>query len=224
MQITVAMAHLAGRTAPVEQLCHGSQPALPFLENAVDLLGAETGVARGCETAILELGKIGHLRRAAVVKTPLRGSVEPGNMIGELIHRVPIEVARLGKRIEEQGLIEPPHHDDPIESLAMRRKADSAVCAAEKAANLLVKRRRGALVQDQLGLASAPPQIRGRKVEIGVGYCALQLEDAVARDENQRSVRFDNLDAIRSRTVGGRVLQKGDDVPLIFAQERFYKV
>ena len=53
---------------------------------------------------------------------------------------------------------------------------------------------------------------------------ALQLEDPLARDKNQRSVGFDDLDAIHSRTVGGRVLQKGNCVPLIFAQERIYSV
>jgi len=96
-----------------------------------------------------------------------------------------VEATRLGQRIEQQVLIEPPHHDDPIESLAVRRKADGASGAAEEAANLLVKRWRGAPVQYQFGFAGAPSQIRGRKVEIGIPYCPLQLEDAIACDKDQ---------------------------------------
>ena len=190
----------------------------------VDLITAEAGTARGCEAAILHLGKFGHLRRAAALNTPLGGGVKLGNMVGELIHHLPIEATRLGEGIEQQRLIETPHHDDPIESLAVRREADSAVGPSEEAPNLLIKRRRGAPVEDQLGLAGAPPEIRGRKVEIGVRYRALQLEDTLACDKNQRSMRFDDLDAIHSRTIGGRILQEGDDVPLIFAQERVYSV
>ena len=49
---------------------------------------------------------------------------------------------------------------------------------------------------------------------------ALQLEDALARDKNQRSMRFDDLDAVHARPMGGGIPQIGDDFPLIFAQER----
>jgi hypothetical protein len=37
-------------------------------------------------------------------------------------------------------------------------------------------------------------------------------------------VGFDDLDAIHARPVGGRIPQKGDDVLLIFTQERIYSV
>jgi len=37
-------------------------------------------------------------------------------------------------------------------------------------------------------------------------------------------VGFDDLDAIHAQPVGGRILKKGDDVPLIFAQGRIYSV
>ena len=178
----------------------------------------------GCEAPILHLGKFGHLRRAATLNTPLGGGVKPGNMIGQLIHHLPIEATRRGEGIEQQRLIETPHHDDPIESLAVGREADSAVSPSEEAPNLLIKRRRGAPVEDQLGLAGAPPEIRGRKVEIGVRYRALQLADMLACDKNQRSMRFDDLDTVYSRTVGGRVLKERNDVSLIFAQERVYSV
>ena len=151
---------------------------------------------------MLHLGKAGHFRRAAMVEVPLGGSVKLGNMVGELIHYVPIEATRLGECIEQQRLVETPHHDDPIESLAVRRKADGSVRAPKDATNFLVKRRRGAPVEAKLGLAGAPPKIRGRKVEIGVRYRALQLEDALASDKNQRSMCLDDLDAIHSRTVG----------------------
>jgi hypothetical protein len=106
-------------------------------------------------------------------------------MVGEVIHDLPIEATRLGERIEQQGLIEPPHHDDPIDSLAVRRETYGAVGVAEEAANLLVERRRGAPVQDQFGFAGAPPKIRARKVEIAVRYRALQFEDALASDKDQ---------------------------------------
>ena len=155
---------------------------------------------------------------------PLGGSVKPGNMIGQPIHYLPIEAAGRGERIEQQRLIEPPHHDDPVESLAVRRKANGAVSPAEETPNLLIKRRRGAPVQEQFGFAGAPSEIRGREVQIGVGYRALQLEDALARDEDQRSVSFQDFDAIHSRAVGGGVFQKGDRVLLIPAQERLYRI
>jgi hypothetical protein len=145
-------------------------------------------------------------------------------MVGQLIHHLPVEATRFREGIEEQRLIEPPHHDDPIESLAIRRKADVAVRAAEKAANLLVKRRRGAPVQELFGFAGAPPEICGREVEIRIRYRSLELEGALACEKNQRSMGFDDLDAIYSGTVGGRIFKKGDDVSLIFAQERLYKV
>jgi hypothetical protein len=78
-------------------------------------------------------------------------------MVGKPIHYVPIEAARLGECIEQQGLVETPHHDDPIDSLAARREADGAVSPPEEAPNFLVERRRRAPVQDQFGFASAKP-------------------------------------------------------------------
>ena len=120
-----------------------------------------------------------------MVKVPLGGGVKLGDMIGEPIHYVAIEATRLGERIEQQVLLEPPHHDDPIDSLAVRRETDGPISPAEEAPNLLVKRRRGAPVQDQFGFAGAPSQIGGRKVEIGVCYRALQLDDAVACYKDQ---------------------------------------
>jgi len=159
-----------------------------------------------------------------MVEALLGGSMKLGDMVGELIHYVPLEATRLGEGIEQQGLIETPHHDDPIESLAVRREADRAVSPSVEAPNLLIKRRRGPPVEDHLGLASAPPEIRGRKVEIGVRYRALQLADTLACDKNQRRMRFDDLDTIYSRTMGGRIPQEGDYVSLIVAQERVYSV
>jgi hypothetical protein len=172
----------------------------------------------------LHLGKVGHFRRAAMVEMPLSGSVKLRNMIGKPIHCVPIEATRLGECVEQQALIETPHHDDPIESLAVWRETDGAASPSEEAPNLLIKRWRGAPVEDQLRLAGPSSQIRGRKVEIGVCYRALQLEDTLASDKDQRSVGFDDLDAIHARPVGGRVLKRRNDVPLIFAQERIYSV
>jgi hypothetical protein len=106
-------------------------------------------------------------------------------MVGELIHYVPIEATRLGERIEQQGLIETPHYDDPIDRLAVRRETYAAVSPVEEPPNLLIKRRRGAPVENQLRLAGAPPEIRGRKIEIGIRYRSLQLEDAVTCDKDQ---------------------------------------
>jgi hypothetical protein len=106
-------------------------------------------------------------------------------MVRKLIHYVPIEATRLGERIEQQGLVETPHHDDPIDRFAARRETDGAVSPPKEPPNFLVKRRRGAPVEGQLRLAGAPSQIHGRKVEIGIGYRALQLEDPLARDKDQ---------------------------------------
>jgi hypothetical protein len=159
-----------------------------------------------------------------MIEALLGRSVELGNMVGELIHYVPLEATRLGEGIEQQALIETPHHDDPIESLAVWRETDGAASPSEEAPNLLIKRWRGAPVEDQLRLAGPPSQIRGRKVEIGVCYRAFQLEDTLASDKDQRSVGFDDLDAVHARPVGGRVPKKRNDVPLIFAQERIYSV
>ena len=83
---------------------------------------------------------------------------------------------RLGERIEQQGLVETPHHDDPIDRLAVRRKPMAPSAAAEDRPNFLIKRRRGAPVEDQFGLAGAPPQIRGRKVEIGIFTARFSLK------------------------------------------------
>src|SRR5205823_741082 len=124
---------------------------LPFFQNALQSIRTEAAAGRGFEAAMLHLGKAGHFRRAAMVEVPLGGSVKLGNMVGKLVHYVPIEATRLGERIKQQGLVETPHHDDPIESLAVRRKADGVVGAAEEAANLLVKRWRGAPVEDEFG-------------------------------------------------------------------------
>jgi hypothetical protein len=224
MQIAVAMAHSTCCTATVEELRQTRDLFLPSLPNTLHPIRAEAGTARGCEAAILHLGKVGHFRPAAMVKALLGRGVKLGNMVGEMIHYVPIEATRLGEGIEQQGLIETSHHDDPIESLAVRRKADGAVSPPEEAPNLIINRRRGAPVKDQFRLAGAPPEIRGRKIEIGVRYRALKLEDALAGDKNQGSVGFDDLDTIHFWTVGGRILQKSNDFPLIFAQERIYSV
>jgi hypothetical protein len=37
-------------------------------------------------------------------------------------------------------------------------------------------------------------------------------------------MRFDDLDTIYSRTMGGRIPQEGDYISLILAQERVYSV
>src|ERR1700720_2410708 len=65
MQIAVAMAHLTGCTAAVEQLRQSCDPFLPFLPNALHSIPTEAGTTRGCETAILHVGEVRHLRRAA---------------------------------------------------------------------------------------------------------------------------------------------------------------
>ena len=179
------MAHLAGCTATVEQLRQSCDPFLQFLPNALHSIPTEAGTARRCEAAILHVGKFGHLCRAAMVQALLGGSVKLGDMVGELIHYVPIEATGLGECIEQQGLVETSHHDDPIDRLVVRRETDGAVRPAEETPNLLIKRGCGAPVEDQLRLAGAPPEIRGRKVEIGVCYRALQLEDTLASDKNQ---------------------------------------
>src|SRR5215469_5371462 len=159
-----------------------------------------------------------------MVEAPLGRSMEPRDMIGELIHYVPLETARFGECIEQQILVETPHDDDPIDSLTFWREPNGAASPAEEAPNLLVKRRCGTPVQSELGLTGTPPKLPGREVEIGVFYRALQLEDALAREKNQRGVGFNDLDPVDFRTIGGRVPQKRYDVPLIVAQKRLYKV
>src|SRR5260370_15452313 len=86
VQIAVAVAHLAGCTAAIEQLRCDLQMSAPFLENDAHLITAEPGAVRRCQATILHVGETGHLRRAAVIKVPLGGSVKLGNMVGKLIH------------------------------------------------------------------------------------------------------------------------------------------
>jgi hypothetical protein len=119
MQITMAVAHLAGRTPPIQQLRQALDPSLPFLENCVDSVLAEPNLARSSEAAILHFGKLGHLCRAAALEVPLGGSVKLRNVVGKLIHHGLVEAACLGERIEQKRLIETPHLDDPIESPAV---------------------------------------------------------------------------------------------------------
>src|SRR5262249_18029303 len=147
-----------------------------------------------------------------------------GNVVGELVHRPRLEAIVLGQRVEEQSLIEAPHHDDPIDRRAVRSKADAALRRAEKPASLLIKGGCGTPVDGQLGLASLPRQLDAGEVEIRKFYRPLQLVGVLTGEKDQRNVGLVHLDPVNSRAVRGRGLQKGDDLSLSFAQMRFYRV
>jgi len=154
----------------------------------VHSIGLEASPARGSEAAMLDLRKIRHFRCAAAVDMPRGRGMKLRNMVGQLIHYFPIEATRPRESVEQQALIEAPHHNDPIERLTVRSEIHGAISSAKEATNVLVKRRRGAAVQSELGLAGTPTEIHAREVEIRVFYRALQLEDALTRDKDQRGM------------------------------------
>ena len=82
MQVTVAVANLAGRTAFVEQFPDDLQLFTPCFEKAVNLIQREACAPRRGEAVMLRFGDVAHLRRAALIKTPLGCRMEHCNMIG----------------------------------------------------------------------------------------------------------------------------------------------
>src|SRR5712671_1241155 len=139
MQIAVATAHLAGGTAPVEQSCNCRQPFAPFLEQFVYVLRHETSLPPCREAVMLRLRYVGHLGRATAVQMPLGSRVEKRDMVGEFVHQLRTEATTLGQCIEQQSLIETPHHDDPIGGLARGGKGDGACRRADDAADLEIE-------------------------------------------------------------------------------------
>ncbi|HTW50892.1 MAG TPA: hypothetical protein VME45_03250 [Stellaceae bacterium] len=137
-----------------------------------------------------------------------------GDVVGKCIEQSPVEPTPPGQRIEQQGLIETPHHDDPVERLAFGRKADSAYRTPGEPGDCEIKARCGPPVQQQFGLASPPPQLHRRKIEIREPDRALQLVGMIAGEKDERDVGFDDFDPLDHGIVGGRICEEGDGLPL----------
>ena len=159
---------------------------------------------------VLHFGKLQHLSRTAAVRALLGELMKAHDMVSEPIDNHWIEAARLGQRLEQQRLIEAPHHDDPFDRLALPRKADGTCRGLDQRANIEIKIGCRAPVQRQFSFAGPSAQLRGREVEIGVFYGALHLVDAVARDKDPGGMGFDGLDPIDTHAVRRRVLQERD--------------
>jgi hypothetical protein len=152
---------------------------------------------------------------AAMVETRLCGLMKSRDVVGELGHRGGTQSAGFGELVEQQRLIEAPHHDDPIDRRAGAREADLAIGAAGQSADLEIELGCRAPIESELALARHPAPLGGREIEIGVRQGSLELVGAVAGEKDQRGVGLDDIDLPDRRSVRARPAQKIDDVALI---------
>ncbi len=163
-------------------------------------------------------------RRPATLGAGFGGGVECRDMIAETVDQVPVEPPRLRERVEGERPIEAAHHDDPVERLALARKADGTPCSARQPADLEIERGCGPPVERQLGLAGRFAQRRRREIEIGELDRALQLIGAVSGKKHEGNMGLDDVDPLDPGAVGGRLAQKGDDLALPFGIRRDARV
>ena len=94
-------------------------------------------------------------------------------------------------------------------------EANFPIRHAGEGSDFEIEARRRTAVQSELGFASAPAVLRGGEVEVRIFYGTLELVGAVAGEEHQRYMRFNDIDPLYCRSIGGWHAQKSDDGLLI---------
>jgi hypothetical protein len=140
--------------------------------------------------------------------------MEAGDTRRELQHQWRGQPAGARHLVEQLMLLEAPHHDDPIKRRPVVTPPNRSVRLPADRPDLQIQLRRGAAVQRQLRLARRPPQLRRRKIEVGVFDRALQLVGIVTGEKHDRDVRLDSLNHTLGETVGSGPAQERDDLVL----------
>ena len=161
------------------------------------------------------LGDIPERRRRAPVRALLGRGVKLRDMVGERIYQRPVQFSRLGERIEQQRLVEPPHDDDPVNRRAVLGEGDFAGRIACQPAQIEIKRWRGAAVQHQFGRARRAPLLDGREIKVGQLDRAFELVGVVAGKKHQRNMGLDPLDPFNPGPIRTRPAEKRDRLALI---------
>ncbi len=220
MQIAVAAAHLALGAAAVEQRLAARRLFAQPRFHPVDLLRFEPGIAAFAQNADIGLDQRRHRGAAAALAADLRLFVELHYMRCERQHQRRGEAAGSGDVLQQQRLLEAPHHHDPVERLAFAGPVEGAVRPAHDRPDLQVELRCGAPVQRQFrGTGGAAPR-DGGKIGIRVFDRALQLVGAVAGEKHDRDMRLDRLDRPDHAAIRRRLAQKGDDLALRVSHRR----
>ena len=211
----MAATHLACCAPPVEQPANGREPLQRTRADLVNAFRGKAG-ALGChQTAVVRLYGIGQRRGTAVIKPPFGLRMEIGDMARQLVHQRYAQPAGLSEGVEQRRLLEAQHDHDPIDRWTIGCKADFSVRHATECSDFEIERRRRTAVQKKLGFAGPPTVLRCGEVQVRIFYGTLKLIGAVAGEEHQRHMRFNDIDPLYCRPIGGWLAQKRDNVLLI---------
>ena len=135
--------------------------------------------------------------------------------LGQWIHERHIEPPSLGEAIEERGLIETHHLDQPLDRRALAANRKRTVRFARNGTHATVQRRRRPAVQPELRLARDAPQFERGKIDVVEADGSFELERPIARQPDDADVRVDALDGTAAEAVSLRRRQEGDNVMLL---------
>jgi hypothetical protein len=174
MQVAMAVAHLAGAPARVQQRCHAREFRLRRRDQCFHVCGVERRRDSGPQIARVARRRGGHARSAAGPLVDLGGSVEAGDLRREIEHQRARQLSALRHPVEQRVLIEAPHDHDPVDGRTRPAEHQPAVGRAHDRADFLVELWRRPPVERQLGAAGLLAQGRRRIVQVGEPHRPLQ--------------------------------------------------
>jgi hypothetical protein len=154
-----------------------------------------------------------HTVPAAEIFRRFGAGVKSGDALRYIAHQPPVQTAPPRQAVENPVLIEAVHLHQPVDGLAAAVNGKSAVRLPGDGGDAPVKVRRRAPVDRNFRLASPAALVGRGKIQIGENDRALELENPLRPEKNQRNMSFDFLR--RPRTNGPGAGEEFDNVTLI---------
>lgn len=112
------------------------------------------------------------------------------------------QAAGIGHAAQHVGFGEARHLQGPFDDLATPAERQPAVRAARDRNEAAIDAGRVRLVDLELATEHAMPALEGGEIHVVVGDGSLDLEDAIAGQEDMRAMRRDARDGRRGRVIG----------------------
>jgi hypothetical protein len=132
-----------------------------------------------------------------------------GNLLGQRHHLRRVQAAFRSHPVEQRGLVEPLHLDDPVDRRARTTQCQPTGGGPHDWDDARVQAGGSPAVDTQFRVAEAPAQVGRREVQIVVFDRPFQLEGPRSRQEHDRGMRLDALNG--PRPVRRWVRQQSDD-------------
>ena len=133
--------------------------------------------------------------------------VEAQDFCREVAHHAGCQPAVECQAVEQQRIVEAPHHHDPVAHRARTIERQPLRILGDRD-DRQIKVRRGAAVDIQLRFAHGTPPFGGGEIHVVEANGALQLVGTIPSQEDDGAMRFDELH--RRAAMRGRVGQEGN--------------